>query len=176
MNIELARVEELASLQELFEQAISWQRQKGAPTFASFSASFLEQEIRNGRIYVARNQSAMVGTVSLYEIDDPVWDGDREPALYIHRLASLRAEAGRGAGAALIRWSRQQAATKNKRWLRVDCWADNRELCRFYERQGFEKVRDKHTGENHELPSHYHNITVCLYQMAVEQSSSLPLL
>jgi len=168
MEVKRATVKDIELLQDLFSQAISWQKQRGVPTFTNFTSSFFEQEINKRSVFAAWHQERLVGTVSLYESDDIIWENDKEPALYIHRLTSLRGEIGRGVGTALIEWSRWQAKDRNKKWLRVDCWAENRDLCKFYERQGFERVRDKNTGENPALPKHYQKIELRLFQMGIK--------
>lgn len=165
MQVNQARVEQIPALQSLFAEAIAWQRAKGMPTFANLSTSFFEQEIHKGAVYVAEENDRLVGSVSLYEADELIWDGDPASALYLHRLVSLRGAEGRGVGASLVLWSRQKAAAMGKQWLRVDCWASNAELCRFYDRQGFHRVRQKNTGESEELPEHYQNIILQLFQM-----------
>jgi GNAT superfamily N-acetyltransferase len=167
MEVQQARIEEVGELQALFAAAIAWQRQRGVPTFTTFPASFFAQEIDKGAIFLAWRGGQLVGTVSLYEADDFIWDNDAAPALYIHRLASLRTMEGRGVGGALIAWSRQRAVRLGKQWLRVDCWADNDELCRFYEGQGFTRVRIKNTGQHAGLPEHYQQINLQLFQMPV---------
>ena len=165
MNVKQATVEDIAALQTLFREAVEWQEAKGVPTFASFPDSFFAEEIRKGAVFVAEAGEEVIGTVSLYEADDFLWDHDSAPALYIHRLVSRRGVEGRGVGAALVEWSRRKAAAMGKEWLRVDCWADNEELCRFYDRQGFIRVRVKDTGDNQDLPAHYQNILLQLFQM-----------
>jgi len=99
MNVKQATVEEIPALQALFQEAIEWQREKGMPTFATLSASFFEQEITNGAVFVSDENGRIVGSISLYEADDLIWDYDSSPALYIHRLVSLRGAQGRGVGA-----------------------------------------------------------------------------
>ena len=168
MEVREAKIDDIDELKALFAAAIAWQQQRGVPTFTTFPSSFFAQEINKGAVFVARRDGKLVGTVSLYESDDFIWDNDAAPALYIHRLASLRTTEGRGVGAALIAWSRRRAAELGKHWLRVDCWADNDELCRFYQRQGFTPVRDKNTGRHAALPEHYQNINLRLFQMSAQ--------
>lgn len=174
MEVRQAKIEEIDELRALFAAAIAWQQQRGMPTFTIFPVSFFAQEINKGAVFVARRAGNLVGTVSLYESDDFIWDNDAAPALYIHRLASLRTTEGRGVGAALIAWSRRRAADLGKQWLRVDCWAENDELCRFYEGQRFSPVRIKNTGQNADLPEHYQNINLRLFQMPVDGQPVLP--
>jgi ribosomal protein S18 acetylase RimI-like enzyme len=64
--------------------------------------------------------------------------GEQEPdAGYVHRLAVRRAYAGRGMGRALLEWAAAQTAGSGRVWLRLDCMADNRRLCHYYESLGF---------------------------------------
>ncbi|MBI3650556.1 MAG: GNAT family N-acetyltransferase [Acidobacteria bacterium] len=169
MNVKQATVADIPAIQALFTEAIHWQEAKGLPTFAHLSAAFFAQEINKGAVFLAEVDDQIVGTISLYEADDKIWDGDPDTALYIHRLISRRGAAGRGVGAALLEWSHKRAAAFDKQWLRVDSWANNEELCRFYESQGFHKVRRKNTGTNEDLPEHYQNIILQLFQMPAKR-------
>lgn len=174
IDVRQATIEEVDELQALFAATIAWQQQQGVPTFSSFPTSFFAQEINKGTVFTARRAGKLVGTVSLYESDDFIWGNNAAPALYIHRLASLRTAEGRGVGAALIEWSRQRAVSLGKQWLRVDCWADNNELCRFYQGRGFSPVRVKNTGQHGTLPEHYQNINLQLFQMPVDGQQVAP--
>jgi GNAT superfamily N-acetyltransferase len=75
--------------------------------------------------------------------DPEFWtDADKpDTALYIHRMAIIRALAGREIGAAMMDWASARAADAGKRWLRLDAWARNVKLHQYYERLGFELVR-----------------------------------
>src|SRR4051812_41449269 len=116
MNVKQAKIEEIAALQSLFQEAIAWQKAKGMPTFATLSASFFEQEINKGAVFVAEANERIIGSISLYEADDLIWDHDSATALYIHRLVSLRGAEGRGVGARLVQWSLQKALAMGKEW------------------------------------------------------------
>ncbi len=163
-----AKVEDVDQLQVLFSEAIARQKQLGAPTFSYFTQAFLAQEINSGSVYVAQQNEKLVGTVSLYDTDGLIWGDDTTPALYLHRLASLPREGGRGIGAGLLAWSEGQAVKLEKQWVRFDCWANNTDLCRFYQSLGFQPVCDKYFGENAQLPDYYQNVKMRLFQKRVK--------
>ncbi|MEP7270289.1 MAG: GNAT family N-acetyltransferase [Acidobacteriota bacterium] len=165
MQVRQANCGDIESLKDLFRAAIAWQTRRGVSTFGEFTDSFLKGEIERGAVFLAVNEEAVGGTISLYESDEIIWGDDHDSALYIHRLASIRTERGRGVGAELVNWSRLRAEAMGKKWLRVDCWADNTDLCQFYLRQGFDVVKVKDTGAHPSLPPHYHHIQLRLFQM-----------
>lgn len=165
--IRRAKAEDIDQLQSLFAEVIAWQRRRGAPAFSNFSRTFLAQEIGQGSMFVAQRGENLVGTISHYDADDLIWGPDPAPALYLHRLATSRTMETRGLGAALLEWSWRRALDLDKQWLRFDCWADNVELCRFYQSLGFQFVCDKYFGENDGLPDHYQNVKMRLIQKMV---------
>jgi len=44
----------------------------------------------------------------------------------------------------LLAWADRQVSDAGRRWLRLDCPASNRGLRTYYERLGFELVRETH--------------------------------
>jgi hypothetical protein len=96
MKVRRAQRDDIESLQSLFSEAIRWQKSRGVPTFAEFSPVFLQAEIEKGHVYLAFDGDDLVGTVSIYESDDLIWDGFRKPSLYVHRLASAKTRPAAG--------------------------------------------------------------------------------
>lgn len=168
MEVRRAKKDDVEPLQRLFSAAIARQKAMRVPTFTEFSDLFLEGEIGKGAVFVADEAGNITGTISVYETDEIIWGSDGETALYIHRLASAHTAAGRGTGAALVKWARARAFAAGKQWLRVDCWAENENLVQFYLKQGFGVVRDEGTGTHPSLPPHYHHIQLRLFQMPAE--------
>jgi GNAT superfamily N-acetyltransferase len=61
---------------------------------------------------------------------------------YVHRLAVVRAHAGRGLGSRLLDWADEQVWARDRTWLRIDVVTDYRRLRRYYESAGFLHRRD----------------------------------
>ena len=77
----------------------------------------------------------------LLQREDPIYWPTAAPgsALYLHKLAVRRAQAGRGWGARMIAWARAESQRLGIERLRLDTWADSR-LSEFYSRHGFHLV------------------------------------
>ncbi|HKF74893.1 MAG TPA: GNAT family N-acetyltransferase [Candidatus Dormibacteraeota bacterium] len=126
-------VEEVAAI---LEEAAAWLRSRGIDQWpARWPRSWLAARIREAECYLALRDGRAAGTLSLQRSDLPIW-GERPPdALYVHRLAVRRRDAG--LGRRLLTWAEQAAAATGRRYLRLDCLAENRQLTAYYERAGY---------------------------------------
>jgi ribosomal protein S18 acetylase RimI-like enzyme len=77
----------------------------------------------------------------LLQREDPIYWPKAVPgsALYLHKLAVRRAQAGRGWGARMVTWAKTETQRLRIEHLRLDTWADSR-LSEFYSRHGFHLV------------------------------------
>jgi ribosomal protein S18 acetylase RimI-like enzyme len=60
-----------------------------------------------------------------------------DDAGYVSGLVVRPAVSGKGIGRRLLDWACRQSEQRGKRFLRLDCWADNPRLCDYYEAAGF---------------------------------------
>jgi ribosomal protein S18 acetylase RimI-like enzyme len=108
-----------------------------------FSDKEIQAMLAGGSVYVVYMGDDPVGTVSLKWEDDRIW-GDQQPnAAYLHRLAIKDGLHGRHLGEKIIDWTLTEAAKNGRQFLRLDCEAKNTELCAYYEKQGFIRVRTR---------------------------------
>ncbi len=135
-----AHEEDLDTVLDILYEAAEWLAERGIhsqwrPGTLS-RTTFLEQ-IRRREVYLARLGEEVVGTVTLQWEDQPFWGNTPPDAGYIHKLAIKRAFAGRGLGLEILEWAEAQARRAGKRFLRLDCIADNPRIREYYERVGF---------------------------------------
>jgi protein-tyrosine phosphatase len=119
--------------------------QRGIPTVwkpAEFSRQeFLEQALR-GEVFIAFLEDVPVGTFIL-QWSDLKWWGDKPPdSGYIHKLAIRPEYAGKGIGVEMLRWAEEQARSAGKKFLRLNCLAEDPKIRDYYERAGFVHVDD----------------------------------
>lgn len=96
----------------------------------------VRQAIDDHEVWLARDEfGTPVGTLRLQAEDEPFWGPRPDDALYLHRLA-VRAS-HRGLGRLLLSWTELRAATAGRSFLRLDCAADEPELCGYYEQAGY---------------------------------------
>jgi GNAT superfamily N-acetyltransferase len=89
-----------------------------------------------GETVLARLDGQPAGMLAL-QCDDELWRDLPGAAGYVHGLATHRDFAGKGVGLALLDWAARVAAAEGKRYLRLDCNADNPALRAYSERAGF---------------------------------------
>lgn len=102
-------------------------------------------DIRAGRTWMIEtpHSSEALGTVTLAEPDPDFWRASDEPdsAVYVAKLITARSTKGQDLGGRILDWAGGVARAKGLPWLRLDCWRENRQLQRYYERRGFRHVR-----------------------------------
>lgn len=145
LTVEKAEPADQAAVVDLLSQAASWLAGRGIHQWpVPFPADRVATKIAEGHVFVARNGSTVVGTITLdFWADPEFWqEADDGDAGYVHRLAVRRDWAGQGVGALLLDWAADQVARSGRRWLRLDCMKDNHSLHNYYRRLGFEHLRD----------------------------------
>jgi GNAT superfamily N-acetyltransferase len=95
-----------------------------------------------GETYLALVDDMPAGTISLDTSGEPFWSPqEAQSSLFIHRLAVVRAHAGRGLGKALLDFARSEAERRGCNWLRLDCVGDNESLKTYYKHEGFTLIK-----------------------------------
>jgi GNAT superfamily N-acetyltransferase len=106
-----------------------------------FGESWVAEKIAAGEVFIAWVDGAPVAVVRLLWEDRFFWgERDRGDAGYVHTLAVRRDRAGQGIGAALLRWAEEEVRRHGRRFLRLDCAAENQALDAYYQGLGFVAV------------------------------------
>jgi GNAT superfamily N-acetyltransferase len=140
-----AQQSDLDRVLEILEEASRWLLSKGfdsqwvpGPTFRQA----IKENIERGEVYVLKDLKATIGTITLQWSDKKFW-GDVPPdAGYIHKFAVTRSKSGQRLGLRLLHWAEEKAREEGRRYLRLDCLADNQTIRKYYEKAGFVHVRD----------------------------------
>lgn len=109
-----------------------------------FTKEEVEGKLAMGNLYTVTNDGKIVGTVTLTNTDERVWEDegtDTENALYIHSLATSDEVRGKGIGEEVINWAVDKARHERRSAVRLDCSYTNPRLCAYYTKQGFREVR-----------------------------------
>lgn len=108
-----------------------------------FEPQWVRPAIEQGHTWLVYVDAQLAATVTL-EWSDPLWDGDRGTAGYLHRLAVR--EPAVGLGSHLLGWAAREVDRHNRQLLRLDCVAGNRRLRDYYESHGFQHRGDVEVG------------------------------
>jgi GNAT superfamily N-acetyltransferase len=128
---------------ELLEEVAEWlamrQIRQWSPGIFRTNAEYYAESIKMQEVYLAFLEGALAGTLRLLPEDPIVWpeveDGE---ALYVYNLAVRRIHAGKRLGTRMLDWAAVQTLSAGRAFLRLDCFAHNDFLCRYYLGEGFE--------------------------------------
>jgi GNAT superfamily N-acetyltransferase len=150
IDIRTAAENDLNDVSEVLQQAARWLEAKGQPlwTLSEVAPDKLLPDVLAGRYVIARDpQGAPVGAFKLHEDEPEMWpDVPAEESLFLHKMALVRREAGKGLAQALIAWAIREAKLRGKRYLRLDFLADRPKLRSVYEQCGFRHHSDRQVG------------------------------
>jgi GNAT superfamily N-acetyltransferase len=138
MKITCAQPSDTDIVLAILDEAARWLQARGINQWpVPFPHAEVQQRFAEGAVYLALVDDQPAGTFSLFPSDLENWGPMPDDALYLHGLAVRRAFAGSGLGQALLHHAEDIAIAQGKRFLRLDCWAGNAALRRFYTAAGF---------------------------------------
>ncbi|MFI5314614.1 MAG: GNAT family N-acetyltransferase [Myxococcota bacterium] len=144
MRVERAQSGDAAAVCALVDEAADWLSRRGIRqwTPGSFPEAAVAPGIARGEVYVVRAGAGLGAALTLVDDDPEVWGPGDGSALVLHKLTVARASAGSGLGVRLLAWACEEAMTRGRRSLRLDCVASNTFLRRYYAAAGFEERGD----------------------------------
>ena len=147
MNVRLARPEDVETVADLLDEATRWVGKRG---FEQWPLPFPREElcaaVDRNEVYLVEVDGSAAATVTLLWDDQMYWGARPPDALYVHKLAVRRKQAGRRIGRAVVEWAEAEARAAGRSFLRLDCLADNPGIRRYYEILGFEHQGDVDLG------------------------------
>ena len=140
-----ARTTDLDTIIEILEDAGRWLESMGITVGwrpGTFSRQDFNKRILQNEIYLAKMDDEPVGTITVQSSDEDFWGKTPSDALYIHKFAVRRSLAGKGIGSHMLQWTESFAKSLGKRFLRLDCPANDPGIRAYYENTGFKHIRD----------------------------------
>lgn len=156
-----AQKSDVETVRAILNHATRHKRQHDDHGWGVFSESGVAQIIRDSETYLFYRNHEPVATVGITWEDAEAW-GEREQgdASYIQRLAVAEGFHGQDIGAQVLEWTRSHTKSQQRRFVRLDCGADNQGLCAYYESHNFERIATKSFTE-------YPDYTAALYERRV---------
>ena len=169
MHINNSTIADLNEIFQLYKVAANLQRSKGVVPWPVFDKTLIENEIHEKRQWklLIDNEIACIWATTF---SDPlIWrEKNLNPAVYIHRIATNQAFKGKNLVAKITEWALQYARENNKKYIRMDTVGQNEKLIEHYGNCGFKFLGLSKLSETGELPAHYHNATVSMFQLDVK--------
>ena len=135
-----ARPEDTDTVLEILDEAAAWVIERKLPSVwkpGGFSRQSFLEHISRGEVHIGLVREKPAGTVTL-QWSDPAFWGERHPdSGYVHKLAVRPAYTGQKIGVEMLKWAEATARTAGKRFLRLNCPAENRKIRDYYAQAGF---------------------------------------
>ena len=143
LRIALARPSDFDNYIGLLEEIAEWLESRGLGqvrpgTYRQF-ADYFAASIAAEEVYLGLIDDKIAGSFRLVHDGGIVWPDADADALYLENLVVRRAWGGRGLGRQLVLWAERETLRLGKTSLRLDCFASNPVLRRYYENAGYEE-------------------------------------
>lgn len=151
MKTEKAVEHDLNEILALFDKTLQWLIDQGYPaqwgtrpfTENPGQIERFKHWLQHGVFYVLRHEERIVGTLVIVD-QTPAYAQSAFPhppnTLYLEAFATDPAYRGKGVGKMLLQWAEQQAEEKRAERLRLDCWAGNHALRKYYRLAAFQEL------------------------------------
>ena len=164
MKIKNSKLEDLDTIFKLYEIATAYMKSKAEVAWPKFEKKMVIAEIKNKSQWKLEinEQVACVWATTLK--DELIWGEDNEPSLYIHRIASNPSFRGQRLVGKILDWSKKYCIENKLKFVRMDTVGLNKGLIKHYGSFGFEFLGIKKLKDTTNLPEHYKEDDVCLFQ------------
>jgi ribosomal protein S18 acetylase RimI-like enzyme len=171
IHIQNSTLEHIDDILRLYSCARAYQYEKGAVPWPVISQEIIENEIFEGRQWKMTIDD-VIACVWVTTFEDPhIWGvKDKDPSVYVHRIAIDPIFRGMNLVGRLMEWTKNHALKNEKEYIRLDTVGLNKPLIAHYQKNGFTYLGIINLETNSNLPSHYHNAEVCLFEMKLNRN------
>lgn len=156
---------DLPAIFELFDHSIVYQEEHGYPVWKHYDKNAIINDIKNKNQYKAVVDSNIGIVFSVAYSDRIIWRAlDEDNAVYLHRIVVNPLHKGQKLFGLILDWSIKHAVQKGLRSIRMDTWATNESIIRYYKSFGFTFVENFTTPDTPELPVHNRNLSLTLLE------------
>ena len=155
----------------LYEEATNHQKKLAPKHWQGFDRQLVEIEIAEHRQWkiVIDNEIACVFVLTFNDFQ--IWgEKDKDPAIYIHRIATNPKYRGLSLVKHIVAWAIDYAKSLDKQFIRMDTGSGNDKLNQYYISCGFNYLGITTLGNVDGLPKHYQNGSFSLFEIEIEAS------
>lgn len=166
MEIIKSQTNDIDAIFELYDAATAFQAEVGTNTWQGFEREMVEKEITEERHFIIKDENQISATFVLTFSDPIIWkEADKEPAVYVHRIATHPNFRGRSYVQKIVNWVIEYAAEKKLQFVRLDTTSGNKLLNQYYIKCGFTYKGDSEIEWNSDLPEHYKAGSFALFEI-----------
>ena len=163
-----ATLGDLAAARAIYADGRVRQHSQRSTVWPEFSDETIRREIDTHLLFLIVEELSLAGVFSVAYEDAAIW-GEREKGehIYLHRIVRARNYSGRIIDV-VLEWADAHCRALGRVGLRMDTWANNRQLIAYYETFGFKLLGTRQIGLDPRLPSHYYGLEFALLERAVD--------
>lgn len=166
MEIKVSNHSDFDEIFRLYSLATAYQKTKFNSYWPEFEDALVKKEINDKRQWKLVDQDKIVLVWATAFSDPLIWEErDKDPALYLHRIAVNPEYRGQKMIQVCIDWAINHAKSHQMKSLRMDTVGENKKLIAYYKSCGFEFLGLSKLNQTTGLPTHYHNAVVSLFEI-----------
>lgn len=165
IEIKNSKLNDLSTIFELYQMATDLMKAKKQVAWPAFEEGLIVNEIKEQRQWklLINGEIACVWATTLD--DEDIWGAANEvPSVYIHRIATHPNFRGQRLVSQIVKWADQYCIDNQLKYVRMDTVGLNKGLIDHYVKLGFEFLGTKKLENTKDLPQHYSEGPVCLFQ------------
>lgn len=166
MKIRPSTQKDIRQFRVFWDSAVDYQKARRLPLWPAFPENNVRDEIRNGLHFSCdAGDGDLMGYFSVALSDELIWgEEERGDAIYIHRMCVNPKSKGNNLARSVLAWAYGYASRLERKFIRMDTWADNQRLVNYYVDCGFHYIGQQQLEDVAGLPSHYCNTRLALFQ------------
>ena len=165
VNSTLADKEEI---QRLYQIARAYQKPRYKVVWPMFEDALIVTEIKNCHQWKLLINTKIACIWATTHNDALIWgEKDKEPSVYIHRIATNPNFRGQNLVQKIVDWSIKYAKNNNLKYVRLDTVGKNEKLISHYIKCGFTYLGLFKIQNTNTLPAHYKVDDVALFEIKI---------
>lgn len=170
-----ASVNDLVGIYDLFEAAIAFQKMNQYIGWNSYDKEYIKADIRNNLLYKIIKDDKIACIFSVCFNDDLIWrHREKGDAVYLHRIVLNQEFKGEKLFKTVLEWTKNLAASRNLKFIRMDTWAGNEKIISYYKSYGFSFIENYTTPGTDNLPEQHRNLKVALLELGIMTEEICP--
>ncbi len=168
MQIHNSTINDLKAIFDLYDAAIAHQKAVSNLHWLPFDQKMVAAEIAENRQWKIIIDGQIACVFATAYTDPAIWgEKDIDPSVYLHRIVTNPAFRGQNFVVSIVDWAKTHGKIQDKKFVRLDTWAENLKLKAVYIHAGFQFLGIITPANPEALPSHYSGISLGLFEIEI---------
>ena len=167
MIIQNSTIDDITEIFRLYALAIEFQKIKFPENhWPMFDEAMVANEVLENRQFKLIINGKIACIWAITYSDPQIWEDAADgTSIFIHRIATNPDFRGQSFVKTIVDWATNLAQQQNRKFIRMDTCGENKGLIHHYQNCGFNFLGTKKLKNTSNLPSHYHHVEVCFFEI-----------